>query len=112
MARAPGRELHLVLDEAPADWSGLRGRLDTANLRACLPRSGAAEWLYFVCGPPAMIDAVEMSLAELGVPLSRIASERFVYDSGIATPRERLTRAVIAGVIAAQLLAVLAFTAR
>jgi hypothetical protein len=59
-----------------------------------------------------MIDAVEMSLAELGVPLSQIASERFVYDTGIASPRERLTRAVIAGVIAAQLLAVLAFIAR
>jgi predicted ferric reductase len=112
MARAPGRELHLVLDEPPADWSGLRGRLDTANLRACLPRAGAAEWLYFVCGPPAMIDSVEASLAALGVPLSQIASERFVYDNGIATPRERLTRAVIAGVVAAQLLAVLAFIAR
>jgi len=65
-----------------------------------------------VCGPPGMIDAVEMSLAELGVPLSRIASERFVYDSGIATPRERLTRAVIAGVVAVQLAAVLAFILR
>ena len=61
---------------------------------------------------PGMIDAVEMSLAELGVPLSRIASERFVYDSGIATPRERLTRAVIAGVVAVQLAAVLAFMLR
>jgi len=112
LARAPGRELHLVLEEPPADWAGLRGRLDLENLKACLPRSGAAEWLYFVCGPPAMIDAVESSLAELGVPLARIASERFVYGSGIATPRERLTRAVIGAVVAAQLGAVLAFIAR
>jgi predicted ferric reductase len=112
IARAPGHELHLVLDEPPAGWSGLRGRLDTANLRACLPRGDAAGWLYFVCGPPAMIDAVEMSLAELGVPLEKIASERFVYDSGIATPRERLTRAVIGGVVAAQLAAVLVFVLR
>lgn len=112
LARAPGRELHLVLEEPPADWAGLRGRLDLENLKACLPRSGAAEWRYFVCGPPAMIDAVESSLAELGVPLARIAAERFVYGSGIATPRERLTRAVVAAVIAAQGAAVLAFTAR
>jgi predicted ferric reductase len=112
MARAPGRELHLVLEEPPAGWSGLRGRLDTANLRACLARGDAAGWLYFVCGPPAMIDAVEMSLAELGVPLSQIASERFVYDNGIATPRERLTRAVIAAVVAVQLVAVIAFVLR
>lgn len=112
LAHAPGRELHLVLEEPPADWAGLRGRLDLENLRACLPRSGAAEWRYFVCGPPAMIDAVESSLAELGVPLARIAAERFVYGSGIATPRERLMRALIAALIAAQLAAVLAFIAR
>jgi len=112
LARAPGRELILVLDEPPADWSGLRGRLDTAKLRECLPRAGAAEWLYFVCGPPLMIDAVELSLAELGVPLSQIASERFVYGTGIATPRERLTRLVIAGAVAVQLAAVAAFVLR
>ena len=112
IARAPGRELHLIVAEPPADWSGLRGRVDFANLRACMPLTDAPHWRYFVCGPPGMIDAVEMSLAELGVPLSRIASERFVYDSGIATPRERLTRAVIAGVVAVQLAAVLAFIAR
>lgn len=112
LARAPGRTLHLVLAEPPAGWSGLRGRLDAANLRACLPRDDARAWLYFVCGPPAMIDAVELALARLGVPLRQIASERFVYDSGIVTPRERLTRGVIGAVVAAQLAAVLAFVLR
>jgi predicted ferric reductase len=112
LAREPGRELHLVLDEPPAGWTGLRGRLDTAKLKACLPRTGAEEWLCFVCGPPAMIDAVELALAELGVPLARIVSERFVYTTGIATPRERLTRGVIAAVVALQLLAILAFVIR
>jgi ferredoxin-NADP reductase len=90
----------------------LTGWLDLPNLRKCMPRSGAADWLYFVCGPPAMIDAVEMNLAELGAPLAQIVSERFVYDTGVATPRERLPRAVIAAVIALQLAAVLAFIAR
>ena len=112
LARVPGRALHLVLAEPPADWSGLRGRLDTEKLKACLPRAGAGDWLYFVCGPPAMIDGVEKSLAELGVPLRRIVSERFVYATGIATPRERLTRAVIAAVVAAQIAVVLAFVLR
>jgi predicted ferric reductase len=112
LARAPGRTLHLVLAEPPAGWSGLRGRLDAANLSACLPRDDARAWLYFVCGPPAMIDAVELALARLGVPLRQIVSERFVYDSGIVTPRERLTRGVIAAVVAAQIAAVLAFVLR
>ena len=112
LARAPGRTLHLVLAEPPAGWSGLRGQLDAANLRACLPRDDARAWLYFVCGPPGMIDAVELALARLGVPLRQIVSERFVYDTGIVTPRERLTRGVIAAVVAAQIAAVLAFVLR
>lgn len=112
LAREPGRALHLVLAEPPARWTGLSGRLDTEKLKACLPREGAGDWLYFVCGPPAMIDAVEKSLAALGVPLGQIVSERFVYTTGIATPRERLTRAVIAAVVAAQLVAVIAFVLR
>ncbi|MGH8707033.1 MAG: ferric reductase-like transmembrane domain-containing protein [Burkholderiales bacterium] len=60
----------------------------------------------------AMIDAVELSLAEFGVPLKRIVAERFVYDGATATPRERLTRAVIAGAAALPLLAVLLFVTR
>ena len=112
LARAPGRTLHLLLEEPPDGWTGLRGRLDPANLRACLPRESAHQWLYFVCGPPAMMDSVELALARLGVPLGQIVSERFVYDSGIVTPRERLTRGVIAAVVAAQIAAVLAFVLR
>ncbi len=112
LARAPGRTLHLVLAEPPAGWSGLRGQLDAANLRACLPRDDARAWLYFVCGPPAMIDAVELALARFGVPLRQIVSERFVYSTGMVTPRERLTRGVIGAVVAAQIAAVLAFVLR
>lgn len=112
LARGPGRTLHLVLGEPPAGWTGLRGRLDAATLRACLPRDDARAWLYFVCGPPAMIDAVELALARLGVPLRQIVSERFVYATGIVTPRERLTRGVIGAGVAAQMAAVLAFVLR
>lgn len=32
---------------------------------------------YYICGPPAMMDAVENTLRELGVPSSRIRTERF-----------------------------------
>jgi predicted ferric reductase len=102
MCRAPGRELHLALG----------AHLDAARLQKLMPPEGADRWLYFVCGPPAMIDAVELSLARLGVPLRQIVSERFVYDTGIATPREKLTRAVILAVILAQALAVLGFALR
>ncbi len=102
ICRAPGRELHLVLGTY----------LDAGRLQKLLPPEGADRWLYFVCGPPAMIDAVELALSRLGIPLRQIVSERFVYDTGIATPREKLTRAVIGAVILAQALAVAAFVLR
>lgn len=112
LARAPGFEVHTILAEPPPGWSGLRGRPDAANLALCLPRERPHAWLYFVCGPPLMIDVVERALAQRGVPLARIVSERFRYDSGIATPRERLTRAVIGALMAAQLAAALIFALR
>lgn len=102
-------QVRYILAEPPSDWTGLRGIADEANLAACLPREAAADWLYFVCGPPAMIDAVEQMLARRGVPLGQIVSERFRYEGGLVTPRERLTRTVIAGVVGVQLLLVLAF---
>jgi ferredoxin-NADP reductase len=33
-----------------------------------------------ICGPAPMIDAVEHSLGDLGIPLSRMLSEKFSYD--------------------------------
>jgi predicted ferric reductase len=102
ICRAPGRELHLVLG----------AHLDAGRLKRLMPPEGANQWLYFVCGPPGMIDAVELALSRLGVPLRQIVSERFVYDTGIATPREKLTRGVIGAVVLAQALAVIAFVLR
>jgi predicted ferric reductase len=109
---APGVEVHVILAEPPPDWKGLRGVPDAANLDACLPKENVQRWLYFVCGPPAMIDAVEKILARRGVPLAQIVSERFRYDTGIVTPRERHTRAVIAVVVAVLVVAAGTFAGR
>ena len=38
------------------------------------------QWLYVLCGPPAMMDAVEETLIEIGVPTRQVRSERFRYD--------------------------------
>lgn len=65
-----------VLEEPPESWAGERGYLTTDILRRHLP-ARRASFEYFVCGPTAMIAAVERSLAELGVPLSRYHSELF-----------------------------------
>jgi NAD(P)H-flavin reductase len=71
--------VHLVLSEPPEGWAGKVGELTPGLLRDCLPPD-AAGTLYFVCGPVAMMDSVERSLEELGVPPRRIVTERFKYE--------------------------------
>jgi len=52
-------------------------QLGVPALRALLP--DIAERDVFVCGPPAMVDAVRRRLRLLKVPRSRIHFERFAY---------------------------------
>lgn len=71
-----------VLGEPPAGWTGAVGQLDRALLEQHVELPRMAGWVYFVCGPPAMIDAVEHDLVGLGIPLRQIVAERFRYDRG------------------------------
>jgi predicted ferric reductase len=65
-----------VLSEAPPDWHGAKGRITAVLLADHLPED-RAEYLYFVCGPSAMMDAVEAALRRTGVPWPSIYTERF-----------------------------------
>ena len=69
-----------VVSEPPLDWPGGTGVLDAATVEGWLDWPDAAEWIYFVCGPIAMMDQVERTLIAKGVPPARIMSERFQYD--------------------------------
>jgi predicted ferric reductase len=78
-ATAPGHldlEVVYVLTRPPEGWTGERGRVTTELLR----RHVVDDWpahTYFVCGPQAMMDAVERELLAGGVPLHRIYTEEF-----------------------------------
>lgn len=80
MARRPGSKLIHILSEPNPGWAGLTGRVDRAAIEQAFAFDGAAQWLYLVCGPSAMLDGVEDALVALGVPGRQIVSERFVYD--------------------------------
>jgi predicted ferric reductase len=67
----------LVLEEPPPDWSGERGYITAEMLRKHLPRQ-YKRFQYFICGPDAMVAAMERILPSLGVPGERIQTERFV----------------------------------
>lgn len=109
LARRPNFEVHYLLQDPPSGWTGLTGVPDAGHLATLIPPEGAASCLFMICGPPGMIDAVELSLSRLGVPLSQIISERFHHAAGMVTPREWLTRALVALVAAAQVTAALIF---
>ncbi len=65
-----------VLEQPPPDWTGERGYIDAGLLHRHLP-PGVAYWQCFVCGPPAMLDAMERLLPACGVPAERVHTERF-----------------------------------
>jgi predicted ferric reductase len=69
-----------VLSEPPSDWRGHIGMIDHAIIEDLFGFAGAERWCYFLCGPPAMIDAAERALLKQGIPDRQIVSERFNYD--------------------------------
>ena len=75
-ARRP-LDVAYVLEEPPEDWEGESGVV-TAELLARVLPAERFERAYFVCGPPAMMDAVHTALLARGVPESHIQLERFV----------------------------------
>ena len=71
-------EVHHILSEPGADWTGETGFLDREKLARLF--QNRTDWLFVLCGPPPMLDAVEDGLIGIGVPARNILSERFVYD--------------------------------
>ena len=61
-----------VTREAGSGWTGRRGRIGRADLA---PLVHDPLTLYFICGPPALVEGVPRLLAELGVAPERIRME-------------------------------------
>ena len=67
-----------VLQNPDDGWTGERGFIDADLFRRHLPPRYAAHE-YFICGPDAMMDAIERALSGLDVPMSRYHSERYSF---------------------------------
>jgi ferredoxin-NADP reductase len=68
----------LVLAAPPTGWAGETGRINAELLSRHLPKPYAMHE-YFICGPDPMMDAVEMALDSLDVPMSKYHSERYSF---------------------------------
>ena len=67
-----------VLSDPPAGWRGEKGYINAEMLKRHLAPP-YADHEYFICGPVVMMDAIEQSLGELNVPLSKYHSERYSF---------------------------------
>ena len=75
-----GTRVFHALQEPPPGWTGWHGMLDAAFFRDHFGHPEMREWLFLICGPPAMMDVAETALIGHGVPARQIICERFRYD--------------------------------
>lgn len=70
-----------VLEQPPAGWTGEQGWITRELLTRYLPGSvvDRSSREYFICGPQALAEGVQRSLATLGVPAARVHSELFEW---------------------------------
>lgn len=68
--------VHHVLHHPPPDWTGVSGILTQSVLLPLIPAE-TDDLVFFVCGPPGMIDSAQRTLRAKRVPLYRIHFEHF-----------------------------------
>ena len=69
-----------ILNEPAADWNGERGFITADILKRHFPeqfKKQVHRFVYFICGPEPLMDAMETLLPDLGVPRDKVFSERF-----------------------------------
>jgi len=69
-----------VLSDPDEDWEGERGFITAEILKRYFPKQYQKQYqrfVYFICGPEPLMNAMETILPELGVPREKVFSERF-----------------------------------
>jgi ferredoxin-NADP reductase len=75
------RQFHLMatmtdMSKSAREWSGETGIVDAAMLKRCV--GNAAAPIYYVVGPPAMVAAMQGTLAGAGIAEDNIRTEEFL----------------------------------
>ncbi len=72
------RNLKLVFtvnQPAPPDWKGATGIINADMIKQQLP--DYQENMFYTCGPPPMIEAMEKLVVSLGLPKEKLKRELF-----------------------------------
>jgi ferredoxin-NADP reductase len=81
-ARGDGlRVVHTLTREQPEGWAGYSRRIDAQMLEDVLGLT-AKSASVFVCGPTPLVELAATSLVSLGLPPSRVRTERFGPSGG------------------------------
>jgi ferredoxin-NADP reductase/nitrite reductase/ring-hydroxylating ferredoxin subunit len=59
------------------DWNGEHGRIDKAMILKYLDSNILNKSIFYICGPPSMLNAMQALLQELNIPKERIKVEEF-----------------------------------
>lgn len=62
-------------EESSVSWHGKTGRIDEKMIQECT--TDIANTLFYICGPPSMVDALSGVVKGLGVADENIKTERF-----------------------------------
>jgi predicted ferric reductase len=76
LSRQMNLEIVYLLTTPPEGWEGETGYVTAEVLSRYLPKQ-YKRFVYFVCGPGPMMDAMEEALPKLGVPPENVQTERF-----------------------------------
>ena len=57
-----------------SEWNGRRGRIDAAMVREFAPESP----VFYICGPPAMVEAMGGILKSMNIDEESVKTEEFV----------------------------------
>jgi NAD(P)H-flavin reductase len=76
------RIIYTITDEqnvtANKEWSGEKGKIDMAMLKRHLEPDDLEKSIFYICGPPAMLKAMQEILEQnLQIPTERIKVEEF-----------------------------------
>jgi len=69
--------IYTVTDEAKSGWKGEQGRIDRAMVERHLGKSDLGSAIFYICGPPGMLKAMQELLQGMQVPEERIKIEEF-----------------------------------
>jgi NAD(P)H-flavin reductase len=59
------------------EWKGEKGRIDKAMLMKYLGDNELRESIFYICGPPAMVEAIRNLLQSIQIPKELIKVEEF-----------------------------------